>query len=116
MTKRLLSPTTDRASDILGVGHDPLQPVFAPRSVAVIGVSDRPGSVGRTLLRNLISTPFGGTVYPVKLVGLGRDEGLVRISGDTLASNAGMLRVSQRAGFTVRRDPQTATVEATLSL
>jgi len=61
----LLSPTTDRASDILGIAHDPLQPVFAPRSVAVIGASDRPGSVGRTLLRNLISSPFGGTVYPV---------------------------------------------------
>jgi acetyltransferase len=65
MTKRLLSPTTDRTSDILGIGHDPLQPVFAPRSVAVIGASDRPGSVGRTLLRNLIKSPFGGTVYPV---------------------------------------------------
>jgi len=51
-----------------------------------------------------------------RLIGVGRDEGLVRISADILASNAGMLRVSQRAGFTLRRDPQTATVEATLSL
>jgi acetyltransferase len=51
-----------------------------------------------------------------RLIGVGRDEGLVRIYGDILASNAGMLRVSQRAGFTLRRDPQTATVEATLTL
>jgi acetyltransferase len=65
MSKRLLSPTTDRASDILGIANDPLQPVFAPRSVAVVGASERPGSVGRTLLWNLISSPFGGTVYPV---------------------------------------------------
>ena len=65
MSKRLLPPTTDGASDILGIARDPLQPVFAPRSVAVIGASQRPGSVGRTLLWNLISSPFGGTVYPV---------------------------------------------------
>ena len=38
---------------------------FAPRTVAVIGATDRPGSVGRTLLWNLISSPFGGTVFPV---------------------------------------------------
>ena len=40
---------------------------FKPRSVAVIGATDRPGHVGRTLLWNLISSPFGGTVYPVNL-------------------------------------------------
>ncbi|TAM76639.1 GNAT family N-acetyltransferase [bacterium] len=42
-----------------------LDAVFAPRGVAVIGASDREGSVGRTLLRNMIERPFGGTVYPV---------------------------------------------------
>ena len=31
----------------------------------VIGATETPGSVGRTLLHNLISTPFGGTIYPV---------------------------------------------------
>jgi len=40
---------------------------FKPRSVAVIGATDRAGHVGRTLLWNLISSPFGGTVYPVNL-------------------------------------------------
>jgi len=38
---------------------------FQPRSVAVIGATDRTGHVGRTVLWNLISSPFGGTVYPV---------------------------------------------------
>ena len=33
--------------------------------MAVIGATETPGSVGRTLLHNLISSPFGGTVYPV---------------------------------------------------
>ena len=38
---------------------------FTPKSVAVIGASEAPGSVGRTVLWNLVSSPFGGTVYPV---------------------------------------------------
>jgi acetyltransferase len=42
-----------------------LDAFFAPRSVAVIGATDTPGSVGRTLLRNLLATPFGGTVFPI---------------------------------------------------
>lgn len=36
-----------------------------PRSIAVIGASDRPGSVGWAVFRNLIRAPFPGEVYPV---------------------------------------------------
>jgi acetyltransferase len=43
----------------------PLEHILSPKSVAVIGASERAGSVGRTILWNLISSPFGGTVYPV---------------------------------------------------
>jgi acetyltransferase len=43
----------------------PLDVIFAPRNVAVIGATETEGSVGRTLLWNLISHPFGGTVFPV---------------------------------------------------
>jgi acetyltransferase len=42
-----------------------LSPIFAPTSVAVVGATERPGSVGCTILRNLLSNPFGGTVFPV---------------------------------------------------
>jgi acetyltransferase len=45
--------------------HHPLDTIFAPKSIAVIGATERAGSVGRTLLWNLISHPFGGTVFPV---------------------------------------------------
>ncbi len=38
---------------------------FKPHSVAAIGATDRPGHVGRSVLWNLIRSPFGGTVYPV---------------------------------------------------
>jgi acetyltransferase len=43
----------------------PLDSIFRPRSVAVIGATETAGSVGRTILWNLISSPFGGTVFPV---------------------------------------------------
>src|SRR5436309_4684969 len=36
-----------------------------PKAVAVIGATEKTGAVGRTILWNLISSPFGGTVYPV---------------------------------------------------
>jgi acetyltransferase len=42
-----------------------LDTFFAPRSVALIGATEKPGSVGCTILWNLIQSPFGGTVYPV---------------------------------------------------
>ena len=39
--------------------------LFAPRSVALIGASPRPGSVGRTALRNLVDGGFAGPIFPV---------------------------------------------------
>jgi acetyltransferase len=43
----------------------PLEKMFRPKSVAVIGATERPLSVGKSVLWNLISNRFGGTVYPV---------------------------------------------------
>ncbi|MBC8162931.1 MAG: CoA-binding protein, partial [Roseiflexaceae bacterium] len=43
----------------------PIDVFFAPRTVAVIGATEEANSFGRTALWNLISSPFGGTVYPV---------------------------------------------------
>ncbi|MEB3337641.1 MAG: bifunctional acetate--CoA ligase family protein/GNAT family N-acetyltransferase [Leptolyngbyaceae bacterium] len=56
---------SDPAYDILRSTRQPLDALFAPKTVAVIGATERPGSVGRTVLWNLISNPFGGTVFPV---------------------------------------------------
>jgi len=55
----------DPAHDIWKAQRHPLDCIFRPRSVAVIGASEREGSVGRTMLWNLIRSPFGGTVFPV---------------------------------------------------
>src|SRR4030095_5288584 len=52
-------------TDVLRAERQPLDAIFAPKSIAVVGATERAGSVGRTILWNLISTPFGGTVYPV---------------------------------------------------
>jgi len=55
----------DPAHDLLREEGHPLEPIFSPKNVAVIGATERQGSVGRTVLWNLLSSPFGGTVYPI---------------------------------------------------
>jgi acetyltransferase len=51
--------------DLLRQERQPLDLFFAPKVVAVVGATETAGSVGRTILWNLISSPFGGTVFPV---------------------------------------------------
>ncbi|WP_413173509.1 acetate--CoA ligase alpha subunit [Anabaena azotica] len=64
--QKSIKPTSDRAYDILQTERiNPLDAIFAPKTVAVIGASEKLGSVGRTLLWNLITNPFGGTVFPI---------------------------------------------------
>jgi len=72
------------AADSVGVSPDPiaaktpaplrdaheagplsLDPMFRPRSVAVIGATERAGSVGGTTLANLLQASFHGAIYPV---------------------------------------------------
>ena len=42
-----------------------LRRVLTPASIAVIGASRRPGSVGRAILRNIVTGGFRGSVYAV---------------------------------------------------
>jgi acetyltransferase len=44
-------------------GKTGLSAAFAPDSIAVVGASEKPGSVGRMLMENLAT--FGGRIYPV---------------------------------------------------
>ncbi len=55
----------DPSLNILSRQHQQLDHIFYPKTVAIIGASERSGSVGRTVLWNLLKSPFGGTVYPV---------------------------------------------------
>jgi acetate---CoA ligase (ADP-forming) len=40
-------------------------PFLRPRSIALVGASDKPGSIGGLLLANLLASGFTGPVYPV---------------------------------------------------
>jgi len=42
-----------------------LEYLFAPRSVALIGASEKPQSIGATVLRNLSDAGFAGAIWPV---------------------------------------------------
>lgn len=42
-----------------------LEHLFRPKSIAVIGASNAPQSVGRTVMRNLLSGGFDGPILPV---------------------------------------------------
>jgi acyl-CoA synthetase (NDP forming) len=42
-----------------------LDAIFYPKTIAVVGASARPGTVGNDILRNLLFTNFAGAVYPV---------------------------------------------------
>ncbi len=46
-----------------------LQPFFEPRTVAVIGASPRPGSIGGELFRNVLRGEFRGVCFPVNRSG-----------------------------------------------
>ena len=50
----------ERSADVASLRH-----VLTPASIAVIGASRRPRSVGRVILRNIIGDGFGGPLYAV---------------------------------------------------
>jgi acetyltransferase len=64
MTTRL-APKTESAYDIVWQRRPVLEVMLAPKSVALIGATESPGSVGRTLMENLMDEAFQGDVYPV---------------------------------------------------
>ena len=55
----------DMTSTAESVGRSAFHNFFSPASVAVIGATDREGSVGRTILTNLLNGLYKGKVYAV---------------------------------------------------
>jgi acetyltransferase len=45
--------------------HHYLRPLIQPTSIALVGASERPGSVGRVVLENILAGDFRGEVLPV---------------------------------------------------
>ena len=55
-----LSPTAQPSGGAFANRPHPLQPLFNPRSVALVGASDRPGSLGRVVRESLDAAGFAG--------------------------------------------------------
>ena len=64
MTKPAAAPRETDPAPLREV-REPLDAIFRPRSIAVIGASRRPGSIGHEILHNLIEHDFQGIVFPV---------------------------------------------------
>jgi acetyltransferase len=66
--KTPISPSTkiESAHDIL---HEPrrrpVTPIFSPKTVAVVGATERERSVGRTVMDNLTKGGFPGKIFPI---------------------------------------------------
>jgi acetyltransferase len=68
VTENVASPARevqDKSHDVLRSETRPLDSLFKPGAVAVIGATERAGSVGRAILSNLHVSSFQGKVYPV---------------------------------------------------
>ena len=66
----MISTVITQEGSKVGMSHRPtekqsLEALFNPDSVAVIGATERPGTVGRTVLHNLLNPAFHGRVYAV---------------------------------------------------
>ena len=59
----LAAPAAAKLQSMPGTRDSSLGSFFRPKTVAVIGASEKPGGVGRALLENLGT--FSGTLYPV---------------------------------------------------
>ena len=44
-----------------------LDKIMSPKSIALVGASDREGSVGYTLMKNLTELGYEGAVYPINI-------------------------------------------------
>ncbi len=52
-------------ADSTGPGRSPLEPIFSPQSVAVVGTTRVPGTVPFDIFHNILKDDFQGTIYPV---------------------------------------------------
>jgi acetyltransferase len=55
----------DQSANLLRYEPHPLDVIFKPKGVAVIGATEKEGSVGRTIVWNLMRNSFGGAIFPV---------------------------------------------------
>ncbi len=61
-TERFLAASLERERR---AAAESVRALFEPRSVAVVGASARPATIGRALIDNLVRAGFAGPIYPV---------------------------------------------------
>jgi acetyltransferase len=61
MSAEILDPSNNPLSQV----PSPLETFFTPRTIAVVGATDKADSVGRTVMRNLVGGAYTGAVFPV---------------------------------------------------
>ncbi len=97
-------------------------------SIAVIGATERADSIRRTVLWNLKSAEVAllvtdqfqrkglGTELLRRLIQVGHDEHLQRLTGDILAENRGMQEICKKLGFRLQYafEDQVVTVDLAL--
>ena len=64
-----------------------LNKLLCPKSVAIIGASNKPGKVGYALVKNLCEAGFNGKIYPInledkKVQGLKAYSSVLKVSGN----------------------------------
>jgi acetyl-CoA synthetase (ADP-forming) len=47
-----------------------LEALFRPKSIAVIGASEKPGKIGYAVMKNLVEYGYEGKIYPVNVKGV----------------------------------------------
>eukprot|EP00971_Amphidinium_carterae_P166282 3295739-Amphidinium_carterae.1 len=52
-------------SSLLSMSRASLKMMFEPKSVAVIGASDKEGKVGNIVMKNMLQAGYGGAVLPI---------------------------------------------------
>jgi predicted CoA-binding protein len=60
-----MSSAPDRIHDVLRSTRQPLDAIFAPKTIAVIGATEREHSVGRSMLSNLHTSHVPGPIFPI---------------------------------------------------
>ncbi|MFQ5864358.1 MAG: bifunctional acetate--CoA ligase family protein/GNAT family N-acetyltransferase [bacterium] len=65
MAKENSKTSAEVDQETLSYERYPLEAIFAPKSIAVIGATEEGEGIGRQMLWNLVSNPFGGAVFPV---------------------------------------------------
>ena len=63
MAKRI--NRTDPSQNFMERYQQPLDALFLPSSIALIGAKEEKGTVSATILNNLLRSPFPGRIYPV---------------------------------------------------